>query len=82
MPVDLSSLIGLVKESKILTKEDRKYWLKKMETMSEKDLRELEEILTQGEQLDLEKETANYVSAVAKAEELVSATAMRLGLPQ
>lgn len=78
MPVDLKHLIILVKNSKILTNEDREYWMEKMETMSEKDLEELEEILTGAQKMDLEKEAKLYVDAVDKATELVSETAERL----
>ena len=78
MPVDLKHLIELVKSSKILTTEDQKYWMRKMETMKERDLEELEEILTAAGNVDIDKETKQYVEAVDKATELVSETAERL----
>ncbi|MBU0457895.1 hypothetical protein KKF03_00415 [Patescibacteria group bacterium] len=78
MPVNVKNLIEKVKKSRLLSDQEREDWLKKMETMKEADLVELESIMDYAEKIDWETEIPKYASAVSKAEEIVSTTASQL----
>jgi len=52
--VDIPGLIEHVKASKLLSAEEKKYWIKKMEEMKDEDLADLSRILEQAEGIDLE----------------------------
>ncbi len=70
MPVDLKQLIEKVKTSQLLADVERKDWLKKMETMNEADLRELEGILDYAETIDMDKAIEEQEANLRKAEEI------------
>ncbi|MFH1670187.1 MAG: hypothetical protein ABIA92_01225 [Patescibacteria group bacterium] len=78
--MDILKLINRVKASRLLSKKEQKYWLKKMESMNEKDLEELNSILEYAEKIDWEVEIPKYASAVSDAEKLVSKTVENLAL--
>ena len=65
--MNIPKLIERVKASRLLSEEDRKYWLNKMETMNEKDLVDLDSLLENGEKIDWEKELPKYEVAVREA---------------
>ena len=70
MPINLGNLIKKVKESKLLSENEKKDWLKKMETMKDKDLAELESILDYAAGIDFEKAVPQYEERVRKAEQI------------
>jgi len=71
MSVDLTHLIGLVKTSKLLTDDQRKEWLQKMETMTEQQLIRLQDILGRGERIDWATELPKYEAALQQTEAVI-----------
>jgi len=78
MNIDIKNLIQLVKKSKLLSGEERSDWLAKLETMKEKDLKELQDILEYAENIDWDKAVAEYEAAVEKAERVCIASENKL----
>ena len=68
----LQSLIGLIKQSRLLDAEERKAWLKRLERMKDTQLARLFELLSKGEKLNWQEEMPKYEAALRKATTFVA----------
>lgn len=65
--MDLQTLSGKVRLSRLLTESEREYWVKNLPSMSDEQLLKLEAILEEAKQLAWNTSMQTYMSIASKA---------------
>ncbi len=65
--MDLQTLSGKVRLSRLLTESEREYWVSNLPTMSDEQLLKLEAILQEAQQLAWNTSMQTYMSIATKA---------------
>ena len=65
--MDLALITNKVQKSHFLTDAERSYWLEHLPTMTEAQIKELDDILTQAAQIQVDPENEHYKALVVNA---------------